>query len=110
MEYEVKEYITPSNYGEYVKAKIKEELESVPAEYVKYKKNYPDAVLLFRTGDFYEAYSEDAQVCSEVLGVTLTKMGNMRMAGFPYHALDTYLPKLIRVGKRIAICEKIEKK
>ena len=73
------------------------------------KKKHPDALLLFRVGDFYEAYADDAKACAEVLGITLTQRnGGYRMAGFPYHALDTYLPKLIRSGKRIAICDKLE--
>lgn len=74
------------------------------------KAKYPEAVLLFRCGDFYESYREDAEVLAQVLGITLTKRSsdNIAMAGFPYHALDTYLPKLIRAGKRVAICDQIE--
>jgi DNA mismatch repair protein MutS len=77
------------------------------------KAKHPDAVLLFRCGDFYETYSEDAIVASEILGITLTKRANgtaktVEMAGFPFHALDTYLPKLIRAGKRVAICDQLE--
>ena len=74
------------------------------------KKKHPDAVLLFRCGDFYETYEEDAKECSYILGITLTKRNsdNTRMAGFPNHALDTYLPKLIRAGKRVAICDQLE--
>ena len=74
---------------------------------------HPDAVMLFRCGDFYETYSTDAIVASEILGITLTKRANgkgktIEMAGFPHHALDTYLPKLIRAGKRVAICDQLE--
>ena len=74
---------------------------------------HPDAVMLFRCGDFYETYSTDAVVASEILGITLTKRANgkgktIEMAGFPHHALDTYLPKLIRAGKRVAICDQLE--
>ena len=74
---------------------------------------HPDAIMLFRCGDFYETYSEDAVVASEILGITLTKRANgqgksVEMAGFPHHALDTYLPKLIRAGKRVAICDQLE--
>ena len=68
-------------------------------------------LLLFRVGDFYEAYCEDAQKASEVLGITLTKRNGedgYYLAGFPYHALDTYLPKLIRAGERVAICDQLE--
>ena len=77
------------------------------------KEKHPDAVLLFRCGDFYETYEQDAKVVSEVLGITLTTRtgspkGEGYMAGFPYHALDTYLPKLIRSGKRVAICDQLE--
>ncbi len=74
------------------------------------KGKHPDAILLFRVGDFYETFSEDAITSSEILGITLTKRANgsaqyVELAGFPYHALDTYLPKLVRAGKRVAICE-----
>ncbi len=78
------------------------------------KEQYPDALLLFRCGDFYETYSEDAIEASRILNITLTRrnnggsQGNTEMAGFPYHALDTYLPKLIRQGKRVAICDQLE--
>jgi len=79
------------------------------------KKKYPDAIMLFRCGDFYETYQEDAVEASEILGITLTKRSNNgsndkvpQMAGFPYHALDTYLPKLVRAGKRVAICDQLE--
>lgn len=75
------------------------------------KAKHPDALLLFRCGDFYETYAQDAEHASKILGITLTKRTTDRipMAGFPYHALDTYLPKLIRAGKRVAICDQIEK-
>ena len=78
------------------------------------KAKHPDAVLLFRCGDFYETYCDDAVVASSILGITLTRRNNggsagaTEMAGFPYHALDTYLPKLIRAGKRVAICDQLE--
>lgn len=78
------------------------------------KAKHPDAVMLFRCGDFYETYSQDAVVASEILGITLTKRSGgkngtpIEMAGFPHHALDTYLPKLIRAGKRVAICDQLE--
>lgn len=75
------------------------------------KEKHPDAILLFRTGDFYESYSEDAQKVSEVLGTTLTMRSGKDgyyLTGFPYHALDTYLPKLIRAGYRVAICDDIQ--
>ena len=74
------------------------------------KSKYPDAVLLFRCGDFYEAYEDDAKVCAKILGITLTtnSKNGYQMAGFPHHALDTYLPKLVRAGKRIAICDMLE--
>ena len=77
------------------------------------KAKHPDAVLLFRCGDFYETYCDDAVIASRILGITLTKRNNGasmgdEMAGFPHHALDTYLPKLIRAGKRVAICDQLE--
>ena len=82
-------------------------------QFLDLKAKHPDAVMLFRCGDFYETYSTDAIVASEILGITLTKRANgkektIEMAGFPYHALDTYLPKLIRAGKRVAICDQLE--
>lgn len=82
-------------------------------QYFEFKAQHPDAVLLFRCGDFYETYSEDAIVASEILGITLTRRANgqaktVEMAGFPHHALDTYLPKLIRAGRRVAICDQLE--
>ena len=80
------------------------------------KRQHPDAILLFRVGDFYETYSSDAVKASEILGITLTRRSNggnsqsssTEMAGFPHHALDTYLPKLVRAGMRVAICDQLE--
>ena len=72
------------------------------------KSKHPDALLLFRCGDFYETYHEDAENAAKTLGITLTKSGDVRMAGFPHHALDAYLPKLIRAGFRIAICDQLD--
>lgn len=69
------------------------------------KAKYPDSVLLFNVGDFYEAYDGDAEIVAETLGLTLTKKGDTKMAGFPRHSLDTYLPKLVRAGKRVAMCD-----
>ncbi|MBQ8874908.1 MAG: DNA mismatch repair protein MutS, partial [Bacteroides sp.] len=82
-------------------------------QYFELKEKHPDAVMLFRCGDFYETYSEDAITAANILGITLTKRANgqakhVEMAGFPFHALDTYLPKLIRAGKRVAICDQLE--
>ena len=82
-------------------------------QYIEMKKKHPDAVLLFRVGDFYETFSEDAITASEILGITLTRRANgkaayVELAGFPHHALDSYLPKLVRAGKRVAICEQLE--
>lgn len=78
--------------------------------YREIKAQYPDALILFRAGDFYEVYLEDAQDASKILGITLTKTGNYPLAGFPFHALDSYLPKLVRAGKRVAIAEKVKDK
>lgn len=82
-------------------------------QYFEMKQQHPDAVLLFRVGDFYETFCEDAITSSEILGITLTRRANgaassIELAGFPHHALDTYLPKLVRAGKRVAICEQLE--
>ena len=82
-------------------------------QFLDLKAKHPDAVMLFRCGDFYETYSTDAFVAAEILGITLTKRANgkgktVEMAGFPHHALDTYLPKLVRAGKRVAICDQLE--
>lgn len=82
-------------------------------QFLDLKAKHPDALMLFRCGDFYETYSTDAVVASEILGITLTKRANgkgktIEMAGFPHHALDTYLPKLVRAGKRVAICDQLE--
>ncbi|MBO5297607.1 MAG: DNA mismatch repair protein MutS [Candidatus Homeothermus sp.] len=82
-------------------------------QYVEMKGKHPDAILLFRVGDFYETFSDDAIITSEILGITLTRRANgvsqyVELAGFPHHALDSYLPKLVRAGKRVAICEQLE--
>jgi len=82
-------------------------------QYFEIKSKHPDAILLFRVGDFYETFSEDAIASSEILGITLTRRANgsaqfVELAGFPHHALDTYLPKLVRAGKRVAICDQLE--
>lgn len=82
-------------------------------QYYSTKAKYPDAILLYRMGDFYETFGEDAITTSRILGITLTKRssgspGTVELAGFPYHAIDTYLPKLVRAGQRVAICEQLE--
>ena len=84
-------------------------------QFYDFKGKHPDALLLFRCGDFYETYGEDAVIASQILGITLTRRNNgaggsgqLEMAGFPYHALDSYLPKLIRAGRRVAICDQLE--
>ncbi|MBZ0199683.1 MAG: DNA mismatch repair protein MutS [Ignavibacteriaceae bacterium] len=83
------------------------------AQYFKVKEQHPDTVLLFRVGDFFETCDEDAKLASKVLGITLTKRGtnngeDVPLAGFPHHAIDTYLPKLVRAGYRVAVCEQVE--
>lgn len=91
-------------------------LSPVLKHFYDLKAKHPDALLLFRTGDFYETYSKDAETASKILGITLTKSSKtqdkegkpLALAGFPYHALDSYLPKLIRAGQRVAICDQIE--
>jgi DNA mismatch repair protein MutS len=82
-------------------------------QFLEMKKKHPDAILLYRVGDFYETFSDDAITASEILGITLTRRANgaaqsVELAGFPHHALDSYLPKLVRAGKRVAICEQLE--
>src|SRR5512136_528594 len=82
-------------------------------QYYDVKTKHPDAILLFRVGDFYETFGEDAIKASDILGITLTRRANgpasfVELAGFPYHALDTYLPRLVRAGQRVAICEQLE--
>ncbi len=82
-------------------------------QYYGVKAVHGDAILLFRVGDFYETFGEDAIRASRILGITLTRRANgsasfVELAGFPYHAIDTYLPKLVRAGERVAICEQLE--
>lgn len=82
-------------------------------QYLDFKRKYPDALLLYRVGDFYETFGEDAIKASEILGITLTKRANgaashIELAGFPHHAIDTYLPRLVRAGQRVAICDQVE--
>ncbi len=77
-------------------------------QYFAMKQKHPDAVILYRVGDFYETFCEDAETTHDILGITLTQRAGNPLAGFPYHALDTYLPKLVRAGKRVAICEQLE--
>lgn len=92
----------------------KEALTPMMKQFYDLKSKHPDAIMLFRCGDFYETYSRDAVVAAEILGITLTKRSGgkggepIEMAGFPHHALDTYLPKLIRAGRRVAICDQLE--
>ncbi len=93
--------------------KQKAALTPLMKQYYSFKAKHPDAILLFRVGDFYETFEEDAVKTSRILGITLTKRANgsaayVDLAGFPYHALDTYLPKLIKAGERVAICEQLE--
>ncbi|MCM1142327.1 MAG: N-6 DNA methylase, partial [Muribaculum sp.] len=98
--FELADKVTPKN-------------EPLLQQYREMKKKHPDAVLLFRVGDFYETFGKDAVIASEILGLTLTRRqsgldSRIELAGFPHHALDTYLPKLVRAGKRVAICEQLE--
>ena len=90
-----------------------EEQTPLMQQYYSAKAKYPVAILLYRMGDFYETFGEDAILTSKILGITLTKRshgspGDVELAGFPYHAIDTYLPKLVRAGQRVAICEQLE--
>ena len=93
--------------------KIEQKNEPLLKQYQEMKKKHPDAILLFRAGDFYEIFGEDAVQASDILGITLTRRQNgidsrIELAGFPHHALDVYLPKLVRAGHRVAICEQLE--
>ena len=93
--------------------KIEQKNEPLLKQYQEMKKKHPDAILMFRVGDFYEIFGKDAVEASEILGLTLTRRqsgidSRIELAGFPHHALDTYLPKLVRAGKRVAICEQLE--
>ena len=94
---------------------VKKDIVETPLmkQYYSIKEKHPEAILLFRVGDFYETFGEDAIRASGILGITLTKRANgaasyVNLAGFPHHALDTYLPKLVRAGLRVAICEQLE--
>jgi hypothetical protein len=94
----------------------KDVLSPMMKQFLDLKGKHPDALLLFRVGDFYETYQQDARKSSQILGITLTRSNSQKgpdgkaveMAGFPHHALDTYLPKLIRAGQRVAICDQLE--
>ena len=81
-------------------------------QYLSIKSKYPDSLLLFRVGDFYETFGEDAVEMSKILGIILTNRSNgsskIELAGFPYHSLNTHLPKLVKAGKRVAICDQLE--
>ena len=111
------QWSTKERAEKYAKAAAKEQKKAKPeekvwegslAQYADIKKKHPDAVLLFRVGDFYEMYHEDAKVGADILGITLTMRHGVGMATFPHHAIDTYLPKLVRAGKRVAICDLLE--
>lgn len=84
-------------------------LGNIAKRYNEMKAKHPDAILLFRVGDFYECYEHDAENVADVLNLTLTTSKGYKLAGFPHHALDTYLPRLIQAGLRVAICEQLEK-
>ena len=94
-------------------AKITDNQTPLMKQYFGFKQKYPDTVLLFRVGDFYETFGSDAVVASKVLGIVLTKRGagsssETELAGFPHHSLDTYLPKLVKAGHKVAICDQLE--
>lgn len=103
--------ITASNEKKIVEVSAQEFADChLMRQWKEIKAQYPTAMLLFRVGEFYEAYNENAKEATKILGITLTKFGksNIPMCGFPFHALDTYLPKLVRAGKRVAICDEIK--
>ena len=92
---------------------MKEKETPLMRQYSQMKNKYPDTILLFRLGDFFETFNEDAVITSKVCGITLTKRhngsaGECPLAGFPHHQLDAYLPKLVRAGYRVAVCEQLE--
>ncbi len=94
-------------------AKIADNETPLMKQYNEVKQKYPGALVLFRVGDFYETFGEDAKKSSQILGITLTKRGNgkaneVELAGFPHHSLDVYLPRLVRAGQRVAICDQLE--
>src|SRR6187551_95978 len=94
-------------------SQVKEVETPLMKQYYGIKSKYPDALLLFRVGDFYETFGEDAVRTAAVLGIVLTRRANgkgtyIELAGFPYHSLDSYLPKLVRAGHRVAICDQLE--
>lgn len=100
-------------FSEFMGAKIADNQTPLMKQYVGFKQKYPGALLLFRVGDFYETFGEDAVTAAKVLGIVLTKRGagspnETELAGFPHHSLDTYLPKLVRAGHRVAICDQLE--
>lgn len=100
--------ITASTEPNEVASEVKH-ISPLMQQWCAIKAEYPDAILLFRVGDFYEAYNDDAKVCCKILGTTLTHFAKstIPMCGFPYQALDSYLPKLVRAGQRIAICDEL---
>lgn len=85
-----------------------DKLSPMMKQYQELKEKHPDSILMFRCGDFYELYHEDAEKTAKILGITLTQRGEIKMAGFPHHAIDIYLPKLIRSGQRVIICDQLE--
>lgn len=103
------------NYKDFIPASAPyvEPVYTAPKHYEAMKARHPDAILLFRVGDFYECFADDAKDVSEYLGLTFTRRSNGNneftyLAGFPHHALDVYLPKIVRKGRRVAICEQLE--
>jgi len=103
----------PSTHREFMAKQNKSKVTPLMQQYFKVKKKYPKAILLFRVGDFYETFGEDAVIAAQVLGIIQTRRNNggsdIELAGFPYHALDMYLPRLVKAGYRVAICEQLEK-
>ena len=96
-----------------MKSKLKKTSTPVMRQFWEAKESHPDSIMLFRMGDFYETFDEDAKIAAHILGITLTKRANgaassVPLAGFPYHALDQYLYKLLNAGHRVAICEQVE--
>lgn len=114
MEYELKEVITTENFPLWENRTLEKEMNAAPKRYKEFKERHNDAIILFKVGDFYETYCEDAKTCAEICGITLRKINTAnvdkmyRSCGFPKHCLNDYLAKLVSVGKRVALCEPIK--
>lgn len=114
MEYKLKQEITPENFPLYESAELVREMNAAPKRYKEFKERHNDAIILFKVGDFYETYCDDAKTCADILGIALQKINvanvekMYRSCGFTKHCLNEYIAKLVRAGKRVALCEPIK--